>query len=303
MNKRVLDGKGIWRSDKIARIEPAWVKSEYANLLPLATATGSFEFCPRKVWSDCYSFNRPEISREQVRDVILPSIHSVGLLFTWEQDNKIWAFFTGIDKPGSGRLPPPSRIRKGHEIVGPEPPTKQVQEYLEAVRRNGGRVDSHWLANGCLGFGSGLGLGKGLGITSSEVGTSDKAKKPITQSGQEARLEAVRPLAELLAQRILENNPKSELRDEKLRGRRTKAWIIDLEKMVRLDGWTNEEIRQLVEFSQCDQFWRTNILSAGKLREKRDQLKLKMEQQKKGAMSRAEQRTANNLRNLGLAQN
>ncbi len=98
-------------------------------------------------------------------------------------------------------------------------------------------------------------------------------------SEKEAQFQAVRPLATLLARRILENNPKSELSKEKLRERRIKAWTIDLEKMVRLDGWTNDEIRQVIEFSQSDSFWRSNILSAGKLREKRDQLKLKMQEQ------------------------
>jgi len=125
----------------------------------------------------------------------------------------------------------------------------------------------------------------------------------LSPSEKESYLEAVRPLATLLAQRILENNPKSELRDEKLRERRIKTWTIDLEMMVRLDGWTKDEIQQAIEFTQNDSFWRANILSAGKLRAQRDQLRLKMQEQKKGAMSRAEQRTANNLRNLGLAQN
>ena len=116
-------------------------------------------------------------------------------------------------------------------------------------------------------------------VTDHHIDRRLKDVNTSSPSEKEACLEAVEPLATLLAQRILENNSKSELRDEKLRERRIKTWTIDLEKMVRLDGWTVQEIQQLIEFSQSDQFWRMNILSAGKLREKRDQLKLKMEQQ------------------------
>ena len=116
-------------------------------------------------------------------------------------------------------------------------------------------------------------------VTDHHIDRRLKDVNTSSPSEKEACLQAVKPLAELLAQRILENNPKSELSKETLRERRIKAWTVDLEKMVRLDGWTVQEIQQLIEFSQSDQFWRANILSAGKLREKRDQLKLKMEQQ------------------------
>lgn len=31
MPKRVIDGEGLWRSDKLARVEPASRRAEYAN--------------------------------------------------------------------------------------------------------------------------------------------------------------------------------------------------------------------------------------------------------------------------------
>ncbi len=264
MPKRVIHGEGIWRSDKLARVEPTWVRAEYANLIPLALANGVFECNPRRVWSEVYSYNRADIAVQDVETIILPALVGVGLLFCWkDEDGKGWGYWPGIEKPG--RLPGKSR-RGRNEAVGPEPPAEELRKFLES---NG----IHKLPG--FGFGSGL----GSGIPSSEAPASDKAKNPITQSGQETNLEAVRSLATLLAQRILKNNPKSELRDEKLRERRIKAWTIDLEKMVRLDKWTVDEIRDLIEFAESDEFWRANILSAGKLREKRDQLKLKMEQQ------------------------
>ena len=272
MPKRVIHGEGIWRSDKLARVEPSWVRAEYANLIPLALANGVFESNPRRIWSEVYSYNRNDISVQDVETVILPALVGVGLLFCWkDEDGKGWGYWPGIEKPG--RLPGQSR-RGRNEAVGPEPPAEELRKFLES---NGiHKLPGFGFG---LGLGSGSGLGKGSGITSSEAGASNKAKKTITQSGQETNLEAVKPLATLLAQRILENNHKSELSKETLRERRIEVWTIDLEKMVRLDGWTNDEIRQVIEFTQNDSFWRSNILSAAKLREKRDQLRLKMQEQ------------------------
>lgn len=132
------------------------------------------------------------------------------------------------------------------------------------------------------------------------------SREPPTKtndSEKKFRLQAAGQLAELLAQRILENNEKSELRDDGTRERRIKAWTVDIEQMIRIDGWSVEEIRDVIEFSQRDPFWRANILSAAKLRKQRDQLRLRMQEQQRtqqGAMNRAEQRTARNLEALGL---
>ena len=43
----------------------------------------------------------------------------------------------------------------------------------------------------------------------------------------------------------------------------------------RVDRRTPEEISALIQWSQRDNFWKSNILSMGKLREKFDQLALK----------------------------
>jgi hypothetical protein len=43
MPKRVIDGEGLWHSDKLALVEPPSFRAEYACLLPLALANGVFE--------------------------------------------------------------------------------------------------------------------------------------------------------------------------------------------------------------------------------------------------------------------
>lgn len=56
----------------------------------------------------------------------------------------------------------------------------------------------------------------------------------------------------------------------------TKAWRDHARLMLDKDGRHLEEVLRVVEWSQKDGFWRSNILSLPKLREKYDQLRLRM---------------------------
>jgi Meiotically up-regulated gene 113 len=135
MPKRIIDGEGLWRSDKFRSLDVS-IRAEYANLIPLAMSNGVFECGSVRIWSMVYSFNRPEVSPEMVR-YILDELSAGGLLFRWRDGGKIWGYFVGIDKPG--RLPGVSR-QGTHEIVGPQPPPFEVQEYIEETRSRNGFV-------------------------------------------------------------------------------------------------------------------------------------------------------------------
>jgi hypothetical protein len=56
------------------------------------------------------------------------------------------------------------------------------------------------------------------------------------------------------------------------------SWAKHFDLMIRRDKRTVEDIRNVMVWSQKDPFWSSNILSAKKLREKFDQLQLKMNQ-------------------------
>jgi hypothetical protein len=157
MPKRVVDGEGLWRSEKLLRVQPEKFRAEYANQIPLALANGVFECDERRVWSLVYAFNRPEVS---IADVV--AMHAefdrVGMLFRWETpDGKRWGFWVGIERPG--RLPSASRLRTRHETLGPEPPESALKAYVDNHRSPNGQPT---VALGFgLGSGSGLGSGKG----------------------------------------------------------------------------------------------------------------------------------------------
>jgi hypothetical protein len=203
MPKRIIDGEGLWRSDKLLQVDQRW-RAEYANLLPLALANGTFEVNPRRIWSQVYSYNRFEITTKDVGE-ILASFEKAKLLFRWtdQASGKEWGYWTGSrEKPG--RLPPSSR-RGSHEPIGPEPPAEELQRFTDSVgqppasqglargfgesgekeeefcntlKTGGQPLASQTEANGCLGLGLGLGIGIGSGTDSNGIRKRSQLVEP-----------------------------------------------------------------------------------------------------------------------------
>jgi len=75
-------------------------------------------------------------------------------------------------------------------------------------------------------------------------------------------------LASLLWESIRANNEKARTPD-------FQSWAGEIDKMIRIDGLTQPEIEAIIFWCQRDSFWKSNILSASKLREKFPQLWIK----------------------------
>lgn len=76
-------------------------------------------------------------------------------------------------------------------------------------------------------------------------------------------------LSSKLSSLILKNNHNAKVLPER--------FAVDIERMIRLDERKPEEIEKVIEYSQSNQFWKTNILSGKKLREKFDTLWMQMQ--------------------------
>jgi len=85
-----------------------------------------------------------------------------------------------------------------------------------------------------------------------------------------------------LRNRILSNNPRARVPRDDPEDPLMQKWAQEMDRLHRIGppggnkGYSWEEIRQLIDFSQDDDFWQANILSAGKLREKCIQLENQM---------------------------
>jgi hypothetical protein len=99
----------------------------------------------------------------------------------------------------------------------------------------------------------------------------DEPYKETVISSEEI-VEAER-LANLLAELIALNGSKRPLVTDK--------WIAEIERLMRLDNRSAEQVERCIKWSQQHPFWRTVILSPAKLRAKYDQMRLQAEAERR----------------------
>ena len=97
------------------------------------------------------------------------------------------------------------------------------------------------------------------------LGVEEPLKEELTPSPAEIR-EDVQHLCTLLAD-LIEHNGS-------LRPHVTKTWMDECRRMLDLDGREPAKAEQLIRWAQENVFWRKNILSMTKFRQKYDQLRL-----------------------------
>lgn len=101
-------------------------------------------------------------------------------------------------------------------------------------------------------------------------------------------------LSQYLFDKILNNNPK-------VKKPNLQTWAKQIDLMIRIDKRLPDDIQVVIDWCQDDDFWKLNILSTKKLREKFDQLYVKMTGgNKRGQMSNATRRTLRNLEEIEL---
>lgn len=107
--------------------------------------------------------------------------------------------------------------------------------------------------------------------SNNNVENPEQIKKTITHVKSVSE-EAVK-LATLLKELILKNDGRAKVPTN---GNINK-WAIDIDRLIRLDKRTYSEIESVIKFSQTNQFWKSNILSASALRNKFAKLNLQQQ--------------------------
>ena len=72
------------------------------------------------------------------------------------------------------------------------------------------------------------------------------------------------------------------------------TWAKHIDLMIRVDKRNTRDISTVIKWSQQDTFWKTNILSTTKLREKYDQLTVKMKSEKQPKQGTPSKKTPSN---------
>lgn len=119
----------------------------------------------------------------------------------------------------------------------------------------------------------------------------EKEKEIVVPAGPTALLSQFCPdsfemnCVNALVESCLESYPKAKVPDT---DEKKSKWAADIEKIKRLDGRTEEEIWETLQFAIGSSFWQTNIRSAKKFREKYETLYLqhKQAEEKNGGSQR-----------------
>jgi len=103
-------------------------------------------------------------------------------------------------------------------------------------------------------------------LKQSKVEESKGKKKDISSAFADDSNEI--KICNYLISKMLNNNPKAKVPE----GSRMQNWAEHIDKIIRLDKHTKKEIVAVIDFCQTDSFWKSNILSTEKLRDKFDTL-------------------------------
>lgn len=124
-------------------------------------------------------------------------------------------------------------------------------------------------------------------------GTEEKKSPPKAET-KPARPE-VEELCQMLSNRIKANGSKRH-------GNVNDKWRTEARLMLDDDGYTFEQIAWMINWSQSHHFWRTNVLSMTKLRDKFDTMKLQATSDAQPAprLSKRQQEIADYERRRGL---
>lgn|ERR1700722_10047957 len=278
MPSRVIDGDKMHQSDKIAAL-PGWAQPEYPWNYPLADANGVLELTNLgAVYRRAYAI-RSRFSFSRFKKLI-QLFENVGLLFTWEVNGKRYGYWTGAER--RGRLPAIS-VRARYNPIGILPPVGQLRAFYRRFGIREASADALVMNQSRLNLDeivTGVGLGEGKGTEKPESSCSPPANDVNAAASQFSPPEPAvsvpaMELADLLRQLRLENNPRA-----KIAPRQVHDWGVTADLMLRLDHRIPEEIAGIIQWSQRDNFWKSNILSMGKLREKFDQLAMKQNGEK-----------------------
>lgn len=248
----------FWTDEKVVECSPN-ARLLFIGILNFADDNGNVERSGRQ--HKMRIFPADDIDVEPLVGELIDS----GLIREYEAEGGKYLHIKGfakhqkIEKPSKPRHPLPEESVSPPGVVG-EPSEKMSLEVEVEVEKEGIKDQ---------GRDQGEKPSRSSPVADDRRATS--AKRRTTISSPEASR-----LSEVFAGRILSNIPDfRELKSEK-RDKTLQAWANEIGRMIRIDGRDPPEIERVIQWCQDDAFWRSNILSAGKLRQQFDRLKAQM---------------------------
>ena len=249
MPNRILK-ESIWRSPNLAKCSRLDCEF-FFRLLPVADDFGCFESDPLILHGKLY----PRVYTS-ITDVVICN-HLIALannkiIGLWIENDSLWCFFINWEqhqyiRNKHRRKTPPQDFDNINNI-------QKVMGYLQSIDIKCNQLLSS--AEKCS-FNLNPNPNPNLNLN---------LKKYFVENSIEIQL------SKKLLDLILLNQPN-------LKKPNLQNWAIEIDRMIRIDKRPADEIELIINWSQNNSFWASNILSTAKLRKQFDQLKIKMQKE------------------------
>lgn len=242
LKKRISDSK------KLGKLKSDSARLLYTWILPHLDVEGRYSADPDLIKGHVF----PKVKSMTYKKItnLLCELAEVGLIILYKHDGEFYL-----------------HLKNFHDYQKIDP-NKEARSKIEAPNRGSSVLT---LDNSRVALeNSSTSKVKGSKVKRSKVKSNEsKSSCPKSKpSDEDIRL------VQLLINLMLENNPKSHI-IKNLTAKIQANWINSCRLLRENDNRTPQEIEAIVRFSQNDPFWKSNILSMPKLREKFDQLWLK----------------------------
>jgi hypothetical protein len=266
---------GFFRNEGLAALTPL-TRILFEGLWCLADRRGRLEDRPARIKADILPYDKCDVNKmlQSLQDspenfIIRYSVEGVAYIQirTFEEHQN-------------------PHIKEPESVI---PPFQALVQEAEIVST--GNSDASTGKSGACTGNSGASMGNS-GTSPADSLSLDSLSlniKPSCRKSKDFDVDSIEMrLSKLLLQKIKTNNPGYKEPD-------LQSWACHIDLMIRKDNRKPDDIEKVIIFAQSDSFWISNILSTAKLREKYDQLTMRMnapkiKPQKAGQAGNFEQR-------------
>lgn len=245
----------FWTDEKIVELSPL-ARLLFIGLWNFSDDAGNGEGSRRQVKMRIFPGDNIDV------DPLIEELKAQGLVSEYAVEGKVYLNIRNFTR--HQKINRPSQTR-----MYPPPKTETLTEASDKKAQEGKGSGREGIKD--------QGRDQGEKPSWSSPGDDDRRRKVKKRQIDISNPEATR-LSEIFAERILSNNPDfRELKPER-RDKTLHTWSTEIGRMIRIDGRDPPEIEQVIRWCQADTFWRSNVLSANKLRQQFDRLKMQLKQ-------------------------
>lgn len=292
MRRRMLNPDFFTDPDVIANLD-AYGRLFYQGLWCVADDSGCFD--KNTLYLKMKIFPGDDISGTSLENYI-QILEKEGKIIPYEVNGKYYGYIKNfhkhqkLDKPSPPTIPLPEWIEwHGEEVYGNQRhkwhyEVKDISETSRGQVGDKSRPEMKGSGSGSEGEGNRNEKRPKSEPSSDDYQNNSRGQKNSGDNKFTSDSNAFKA-ALYLRSKILENNDRARVPKDDPEGKQIQKWAGEMDRLNRIgapgaenQGYTWQEIKDIIDWCQSHHFWKTNILSATKLREQVDKLFVQMKE-------------------------